>query len=94
MNEFTTWANLATYGGSLAMVLVFTQLTKEITKKIPTQLWSYILSFGVLLTATYFTGALTVESGVLLMFNAAIVSLAANGGFEAVQRLLGGGKDD
>ena len=89
MNEFTTWANLATYGGSLAMVLVLTQLTKEIAKKIPTQLWSYILSFGVLLTATYFTGALTVESGVLLMFNAAIVSLAANGGYEAVKRIGG-----
>ena len=67
MNEFTTWANLATYGGALAMVLVLTQLTKEITKKIPTQLWSYIMSFGVLLTATYFTGALTVESGALLV---------------------------
>lgn len=89
MNEFTTWANLATYGGSLAMVLILTQLTKEIAKKIPTQLWSYILSFAILLAATYFTGALTVESGALLVFNAAIVSLAANGGYEAVKRIGG-----
>jgi len=87
MSEFTTWANLATYGGALAMVLVLTQLTKGITKKIPTQLWSYILSLVVLLLATYFTGSLTVESGVLVMFNAAIISLAANGGYEAVKRL-------
>lgn len=89
MNEFTTWANLATYGGALAMVLVATQLTKDFTKRIPTQLWSYILALVILLAATYFTGALTVESGALLPFNAAVVSLAANGGFEAVKRIGG-----
>jgi hypothetical protein len=47
----------------------------------------------VLLAATYFTGALTASTGVLTLFNAAIVSLAANGGYEAVTRLSGVKKD-
>lgn len=92
MNEFVTWTNLATYGGALAMVLVLTQLTKGLpgVSKIPTQLWSYILSLAVLLAATYFTGALTASTASLTVFNAAVISLAANGGYEAVTRVTGG----
>lgn len=92
MNEFTTWANLATYGGALAMVLVLTQLTKGLPGivKLPTRLWSYILSLIALLAGTYFTGGMDVSSGVLAIFNAAIVSLAANGGWDAIDRTLNG----
>lgn len=90
MNEFVTWTTLATYGGALAMVMVLTQLTKGLTKKIPTQLWSYILSILVLYPAMYFTGQLTADMAVLTLFNAAIISLAANGGYEAVHRIKGG----
>ena len=92
LTEFVNWTNLATYAGCLAMVLILTQLTKGIpgVKQIPTQLWSWLLSVAVLLPAQYFTGALTVETGCLSLLNAAIVSLAANGGFEAAQRVLGG----
>lgn len=91
MNEFVTWATLATYGGALAMVLVLTQLTKELKhiKSIPTQLWSYILALVVLYPALYFTGQLTPDAAILTLFNAAIISLAANGGFDAVKRIIG-----
>ena len=92
MNEFVTWVNLATYGGALAMVLVLTQATKELpfVSKLPTQLWSYILSLVVLLAATYFTSTLTASSIGLAVFNAAIISMAANGGYEAISRVAGG----
>jgi hypothetical protein len=91
MNEFVTWGALATYGGALAMVLILTQLTKGLgyIKSIPTQLWSYILALLVLYPAIYFTGQLNANAAVLTLFNGAMVSLAANGGFEAIQRIKG-----
>lgn len=63
MSEFVNWATLCTYGGALAMVLVLTQFTKELTftKKIPPRLWSYILSFAVLILANAFTDGLTLD---------------------------------
>ena len=89
MNEFVNWTTLATYGGALAMVLILTQLTKGIgfIKAIPTQLWSYILTLLVLYPALYFTGQLDANMAVLTLFNGAIISLSANGGFEAIKRI-------
>lgn len=88
--EFITWTDLATYTGALAMVLIITQLTKEIKliKSIPTQLWSYIVSLMILYPAYYFTGQLTASNAVLLLFHGAIVALAANGGFEVLAKAV------
>ncbi|GHU57250.1 hypothetical protein FACS1894132_14870 [Clostridia bacterium] len=88
MNEFINWTTLGTYGGALAMVILLTQFTKDLQfiKKIPTQIWSYILSFVVLIFAIAFTSGLTFNSVVQTLFNAVIVSIAANGGFNAFQR--------
>ena len=92
LTEFVNWTTLGTYAGCLAMVLILVQLTKSVpgVSKIPTQLWSWILAVVILVAAQYFAGTLTAETGVLSLFNAVIVSLAANGGFEAAQRILGG----
>jgi hypothetical protein len=89
MSEFINWATLGTYGGALAMVLVLTQFTKELTiiKNIPTQIWSYILSFGVLILANSFTNGLTLDIIAQTVFNAVIISLGANGGFGATQKV-------
>ena len=83
---FFGWSALATYAGALAMVLIVTQVTKNLDyiKNIPTQLWSYIIALAVLYPAYYFTGQLTVSAAVLIIFNGMIVALAANGGFEAL----------
>ena len=90
MNDFLNWDILATYAGALAMVGILTQLTKNVSfiKKIPTQLWSYFLSLLVLFPATFFVYGLDVRSSILIFFNAAIVSLAANGGFDAVKKIV------
>lgn len=86
--EFVTWEMLATYAGALAMVLIVTQFTKNLSfiAKIPTQVWSYIVALLVLYPANYFLGTLTVETAVLILFNGIIVALAANGGFEALNK--------
>jgi O-antigen ligase len=89
MNEFINWATLGTYGGALAMVMVLTQFTKDLpfTKKIPTQIWSYILAFVVLFCAMAFTNGLTLNTFVQTLFNAVIVSIASNGGFSAIRKV-------
>ena len=91
-NVFVTWDMLATYAGALAMVLIVTQFTKNLSfiAKIPTQVWSYIVALLVLYPANYFIGALTIETAVLILFNGIIVALAAYGGFEALSKAFPG----
>lgn len=84
--EFFDWAMLATYAGALAATALLTQWLKGVFQNIPTQIVSYGIALVVLIAATFFTGALTVESGVLCLINAALVSLASNGAYEAIQR--------
>ena len=87
--EFVTWAGLATYSGALAMVMLIVQFTKGIIifDRLPTQLWSYIVSLVVLYAANFFTGQLTSDNAVLIIFNAAIVALAAHGGYSAIKKV-------
>ena len=54
--------------------------------KIPTRITSYAIALVVLLAATFFTGGLTLEAGALCVINAVVVSLAANGAYDAVAR--------
>ena len=86
--EFTTWPILATNAGATGMVLLITEFTKSLPgiKKMPTQLWSYILAFAILMLSNLFIGELTLESAVLVLFNAVVVALAANGSYSAIIR--------
>lgn len=86
--EFVSWELLGTYAGAMAMVGVITQLTKDIKfiAKIPTQLWSYVLALVVMYAANLFQGSLTWSNAVLILFNSALISLGANGGYEGLAR--------
>ena len=77
---------LGSYAGAVMAVGVLTQVSKEIpgVRRIPTQLWSYLLSFTTLVLAMAFTSGISMQGTVLAAFNAAIVSLAANGGYSAL----------
>ena len=90
--EFFDWSMLMTLGGAVFAVSVLTQITKEIPliRRLPTQLWSYFLSLIVLLAANYFSGSLNPSVAALSFINAALISLASNGGYEAVLRLKEG----
>ena len=91
--EFFEWSYLGTYAGAMLATAVLTQLTKELKgiSRIPTQLWSYVLALVTLLLATVFSGNFTLSNAVLTLFNAAIVSLASNGGYEMMKRVGGTG---
>lgn len=88
---FFDWSYLATFAGCLLAVGIFTELLKNIgfIKKIPTQIFSWVLALIVLVLAQVFTTGITAESAILTVVNSAVVSLAANGGYEALNRLTG-----
>jgi len=91
--EFFDWNKLSSYAGAVLAVAVLTQLTKNIPglRRLPTQLWSYLLALTTLLLAQIFGGdGFQLSAAVLALFNAALVSLAANGGYAAVERLRRG----
>lgn len=87
--EFFDWNTIGTYTGAVMAVGVITEIIKDIPgiKKIPTQLMSYILAFIVLICAMFFSGGFTAQGAALAVFNAALVSLGANGGYAVVQRI-------
>lgn len=88
MQEFFTWTMLATYAGAVLCTTVMTQLLKGMAfiARIPTRVFSYAVAVLVLLAASFFTGSLTLENGVLCAINGAVVSLASNGAFEVVKK--------
>lgn len=92
--EFFDWSILGTLAGAVAAVAVLTEITKSLPgiSKIPTQIWSYVLALVVLICAQAFTAGLTASSAVLALVNAAMVSLAANGGYDLLDRLKNGQK--
>lgn len=87
--EFFDWNGIGTYTGAVMAVGVITEIIKDIPgiKKIPTQLMSYVLAFIVLICAMFFSGGFTAQGAALAVFNAALVSLGANGGYSAIQRV-------
>lgn len=87
--EFFDWNMLGTMAGAVAAVGILTQITKNIPgiNKIPTQAWSYILALIVLIVSQAVMGGLTAATAGLAVINAAVVSLAANGGYELTQRV-------
>ena len=89
MMEFFTWESLGTAAVAALAVGVLTQVTKSIpgVVKIPTQIWSYLLAAVILVLSLIFGEAEVTASGVVLaLLNAAVVSLAVNGGYEAMTR--------
>lgn len=87
--DLMNWEILKTYAGAAAAVGVITQLTKDLPgiKKIPTQVYSYVLAVAVMCAAVAFTGNASAADFALTVINGAIVSLGANGGYEALKRI-------
>lgn len=93
--NFFDWTVLGTFAGALAAVALITELIKSLPgiSRIPTQIVSWVLAVGVLLLSQTFTGALSAQNAVLSLLNGAMVSLAANGGYAALKRILSGKSD-
>ena len=85
MNEFFTWTMLLTYSGAAVATALVTQFIKNVgvLAKVPAQIISYVVALVVLLAATFFTGAMTLEAAGLCVLNAIVVSFASNGAYDA-----------
>ena len=91
MSEFFSWEFLASFAGAAVATGILTQFLKKI--KIPTQILSYIVAFGILLLAKAFTSSeVDLSEWTLIPLNAALVSLASNGKYMALKRLCDGGE--
>ena len=80
-----TWEQLATIGGAALATMLIVQLLKlplDKVWKIPTRIIVFVISFVVLILATYFTQGLEWSSALLTIINAVIVALTAMGGYE------------
>ena len=88
MEEFFTWSALGTYAGATLAVTLITQLVKGVgwIEKLPTRITSYIVALAVLIAAAAVAGELTWSTAGLAVINAVVVSLAANGAFDAVSQ--------
>jgi len=87
--EFFNWNMLGSCAGASLAVGVITQATKgaPLVRSLPTQLWSYLLALATLILAMIFESGFSAEGACLAAFNAALVSLAANGGYAAIDRI-------
>lgn len=92
LNSFLTWGILATFAGAAACTGLLTQLLKGVTAKLPTQWLSYIIAAVLLMITTAATGGWMQPWTVwaLIPLNAALVSLASNGAYEAIIRIKDG----
>ena len=88
MDNFFDWTMLGSFAGAAAATGLVTQAVKGIFQKIPTQLVSYVIAVVILGLATAATGGASDWTGwALVPLNAVVVSLSANGGFEAIKRV-------
>ena len=86
-----SWAQLATIGGAAMATMLIVQLLKlplDKVWKIPTRIIVFVISFIVLILATYFTQGLDWNTALLTVINAVIVALTAMGGYELTFRKL------
>ena len=88
MEEFFTWSALGTCGGATLAVTLITQLVKGVgwIEKLPTRITSYLVALVVLIAAAAVAGELNWSTAGLAVINAVVVSLAANGAFDAVSQ--------
>lgn len=88
MDNFFNWGMLGTFAGAAAATGIVTQAVKGVFQKIPTQIVSYVIAVVILGLATAATGGAPDWTGwALVPLNAVVVSLSANGGFEAIKRV-------
>ena len=90
MDSFVTWESLLTFGGCVAGTILVTEFIKKLFgEKVPAQLVSFLIVAVILFVGHLATGTFVWKEALLYLINAAAVSLSANGGFDAVKKIVG-----
>lgn len=93
LSEFLTLEAILTFSGLLAVVGVFTEMFKRIgfLVSVPTQLTSYVIALLTLVLGNIALGTFSFPNLLLMVINAGVVSLAANGGYDIVSSVVEAG---
>ncbi len=90
MDTFFTWDYLLTFAGCVVATGLITQGLKGLLPKAPPQWISYVIALCILVVGQLATGTLKDWGMVPLdLINAMVVSLSANGGYDAVVNAFG-----
>ena len=87
--NFLTWETLLTYAGCVSGTVVVTEWVKKMLPKLNSQIVSFVTALTILLVGRWATGTFVVGDIGLYLVNAMVVSLAANGGFDAIKGMFG-----
>lgn len=91
MGSYLTWEFLGTMAGAITATTLVTQFLKmplDRVWKVPTRFVVYVIAILILLSVQLFTGELTLERAVLIIFNAIIVATASMGTYETTFKKL------
>ena len=94
MDNFLTWDILLTYSGCIAGTVLMTEFGKKVLPKFPAQLLSFLIAVLILFVGHWATATLVWTEAPLYLVNAVAVSLAANGGFDALKKIFIGTDTD
>ena len=90
MDSFVTWESLLTFGGCVAGTILVTEFIKKLFgEKVPAQFISFLIAAVILFVGHLATGTFVWREALLYLINAAAVSLSANGGFDAIKKIVG-----
>ena len=90
MDTFFTWEYLLSFAGCVAGTGLLTEFTKPLLTKVPTQWVSYVFALVIMIVGQIATGQLTGwDIAALDIVNAAVISLASNGGYDVINRIFG-----
>lgn len=91
MNNFFTWEYLLSFAGCVAGTALLTEFIKKLFQNLSSkayQLVSYFIALIILICGQIATNQMDTWSVAALDFlNAAVVSLTANGGYDAVKSI-------
>lgn len=94
IDNFFTWEMLATFAGCMAATMILTEFVKKLWEKAPAQLVSFVFAMVILVVGQIATGKFSANEILLDIVNAVTISLASNGGFDAVKRIFVGEEED
>ena len=91
MDTFFTWEYLASFAGCVLATGILTEFLKKALHGVSAQVISYVIALVILVVSQLATGTLkSWDVAVLDVINAVVVSLAANGAYDAIDTLASG----
>lgn len=92
IDNFFTWEMLATFAGCMAATIILTEFVKKFLKMVDPQIISFVFAFVILAVGQIVTGVFSWNDILLDAVNAVAISLASNGGFDAIKAVFGSKK--